>query len=179
MIDINWLPDGGTGHMVVNDKVVSFWEDVKEKTDFRSLFEIGFNAGHSSSIVLSLFDDVTVNSYDICMFSITKDNAKLVKQKFDDRFYFYEKDSMNLKPSDLNGFDLFFIDGSHDLPYIQNDLNLALLSDVKYVIIDDLQNRNVKKTFQENENRLKVVSEMVYPASTGVNVPVKCCEILR
>lgn len=179
MVDINWLPDGGTGHMVVNEDVLKFWKDVKHKTDFKSLFEIGFNAGHSSSIILSLFEDVSVDSHDICMFSITKENAKLVKNKFKDRFHFYEKNSMNLKASDLNGYDILFIDGSHDLPYIQNDLNLALFSDVKHVIIDDLQNRNVKKTFEENSKRLNVVSEATYAASTGVSVPIKCCEIVR
>jgi len=179
MIDINWLPDGGTGHMVANEEVISFWKNVKQKTDFKSIFEIGFNAGHSSSIILSLFDDVIVHSFDICMFDITKRNAKVVKNKFKDRFSFYEKNSMYLKPNEVDGYDVIFIDGSHDLPYIQNDLNLAFLSDVKYAIIDDLQNRNVKKTFQENKTKLKVVAETSYPASTGVNVPIKCCEIIR
>ena len=179
MIDISWLPEGGTGHMVANESVINFWRDVKNKTDFKKIFEIGFNAGHSSSIMLSLFDDIHVSSFDICMFTITKQNADIVKSRFGDRFNFFEKDSMNLKPSDLNGFDIFFVDGSHDLPHIRNDLNLAFMSDVEYVVIDDLQNRNVKKTFEENKNRLKVVEETTYPASTGVNVSIKCCEILR
>jgi len=179
MVDLSWLPDGGTGHMVPNNNVIEFWKDVKQKTNFTKIMEIGFNAGHSSSIILSLFDDVYVHSYDICMFEITQKNADIVKSKFGERFSFTKANSLDLKPEVINGHDILFIDGSHDLPYIQNDLKLAFKSTIEYVVIDDLQNKNVKATFNENKSRLEVVAEKVYPASTGVNVPVKCCRIVR
>jgi len=167
-IDLSWLPDdGGTGHMPCNSDVINFWKAVKEITNFQSMMEIGFNAGHSSSIILSLFDDVRIDSYDIGQFDITHSNGKLVKEKFTDRFDLFIQDSMKISSSKLNGkYDLMFIDGSHDYNPVVSDINLFLNSDIQYVIMDDLQNKNVKRAYGEllNNSSFEVLHETRYTA---------------
>lgn len=173
MIDISYLPEGGTGHMIVSPESLAFWHDVKNRTGFKTLFEIGFNAGHSSSMILEMFDDVSIVSIDIGQFDITETNAKIVKKRFPGRFEYRETDSLNLNPGDIKA-DILFIDGSHDYPYVSSDFALALASKVPYIILDDLQNRNVKRVLDENRHLVDVVCEGQYPASTGKRIPVKC-----
>src|SRR6056300_973174 len=159
-MDLSWLPDtGGTGHMPPTDEVISFWENVKELTNFKHFSEIGFNAGHSSSIILSLFDDVTVSSYDVGMYDITLTNGKIVENKFSNRFELTIEDSKNLTPSDISNSDILFIDGSHNYPEVRSDIDLFLKSDLKYAIIDDMQNQNVQKAYNESKSHFKLLLE--------------------
>lgn len=165
MIDLSWLPDnGGTGHMPPSKDVISFWENVKEETNFKHLVEIGFNAGHSSSIILSLFDDVTVSSYDIGLYDITFINAKIVESRFPDRFEFTCIDSKELTKEDISNCDILFIDGAHDYPEVRSDVNLFLTSDVQYAVIDDLQNANVSKVYTETSHMYDLMLEQTYEA---------------
>jgi len=186
-MDLSWLPDdGGTGHMPPSDEVIQFWTTVKEKTNFKKLVEIGFNAGHSSSILLTLFDDVTIQSYDIGQFDITHSNGELVKEKFGDRFNLSITDSLKITTGEVNGSDIIFIDGGHDYPIVSGDIDLWEKSDVPYVIVDDLQINGVKRAHGELVKRGKV--EAIYkqyytavlpswmrnnPAKKPVNVPIE------
>ena len=165
-MDLNWLPDdGGTGHMPVNESIIDFWKTIKAKTDFKNMMEIGFNAGHSSSIVLSLFEDVKIDSFDIGQFDITHSNGSIVKDKFKDRFSLSIIDSTQIKSSNVNNkYDLLFIDGGHDYEIVDRDINLFLESDIQYAIIDDLQNRGVKKSFEEHKSKFNVLYKHQYKA---------------
>jgi len=185
-MDLSWLPDtGGTGHMPPTDEVISFWKNVKDFTNFKHLTEIGFNAGHSSSIILSLFDDVTVSSYDVGMYDITLTNGRIVENKFPNRFELTVKDSKNLTPSDISNSDILFIDGSHNYPEVRSDIDLFLKSNLKYAIIDDMQNRNVQRAYNESKSHYKLLLEQTYQAvlpfhmrgtRPSVNVPVRLVE---
>ncbi len=186
MIDLSWLPDdGGTGHMPPSEEVISFWKHVKQYTNFKHLTEIGFNAGHSSSIILSLFDDVKVSSYDVGMYDITISNGEIVKNKFPNRFDLTIKDSKELNPSDISNSNILFIDGSHDYPEVRSDIDLFLKSDLRYAIIDDLQNKNVQRAYNESISHYKLLVENKYKAvlpfhmrgtRPAVNVPVRLVE---
>lgn len=165
MIDLSWLPDdGGTGHMSNSPEVINFWKKVKEITNFKKMTEIGFNAGHSSAIILSVFEDTSITSYDIGQFDVTLSNGKILKKKFKDRFDLLIKDSTRLIPEEINGQDILFIDGGHDYPIVKSDLNLFLNSDIKYVVIDDLQNQGVKKAFGEISYRVREIHRAKYTA---------------
>lgn len=186
-MDLSWLPDdGGTGHMPPSDEVVRFWTTVKEKTNFTKLVEIGFNAGHSSSILLTLFDDVTIQSYDIGQFDITHSNGKLVKEKFAGRFSLTITDSLKITPEEVNGSDVLFIDGGHDYPIVSGDIKLWKQSDIPYVIVDDIQHRGVKKAHAEltSSGFVQSVYKQYYtavlpswmrdnPKNRPVNVPIE------
>jgi len=186
-MDLSWLPDdGGTGHMPPSDDVINFWKTVKEKTNFKTFVEIGFNAGHSSSILLTLFDDITIKSFDIGQFPITITNGDIVKNKFKDRFSLTIVDSLKITYGEINGSDILFIDGGHDYPIVSGDVSLWKGSDVPYVVIDDLQNRGVKRAYTElmNTGMVETMHKTYYkavlpswmrddPTKTPVTVPVE------
>ena len=167
-MDLTWLPDDdGTGHMPPSDEVIQFWTQVKKLTDFKSLMEIGFNAGHSSSIMLTLFEDIEINSCDIGMYEITERNGELVKERFGDRFNLHIFDSTKLKPEFIaNKYDIMFIDGAHDYGPVTSDMKLWIESDIPYAVVDDLQNQNVKRAFNEllNNDSFRVVHSATYTA---------------
>lgn len=164
-MDLTWLPDnGGTGHMPASKEIIEFWKKVKEHCNFKHLIEIGFNAGHSAAINLTLFDDISISSFDIGQFDITLSNSKILQEKFKDRFSLQIKDSKELKPADINHGDILFIDGSHDYPEVTSDIKLFLASDIQYAVIDDLQNKNVDLVFAQNESALHLFFETTYTA---------------
>lgn len=148
-MDLSWLPDdGGTGHMPPSTEVINFWKKVKEITNFKTLVEIGFNAGHSSAIMLSLFDDIKIQSYDIGQFDITEKNGIIVRNRFPNRFELTIKDSTTIEPKELNGADILFIDGGHDIDIVRVDALTFLKTDIKYCVLDDMQNDGVKEAYR-------------------------------
>lgn len=167
-MDLSWLPDdGGTGHMPPSYEVIEFWRRVKRLTNFKSMMEIGFNAGHSSSIMLTLFEDIEINSCDIGMYEITERNGELVKERFGDRFNLHIFDSTKLKPEFIaNKYDIMFIDGAHDYGPVTSDMKLWIESDIPYAVVDDLQNQNVKRAFNEllNNDQFVVMHSATYTA---------------
>lgn len=181
-MNLDYLPDGGTGHIIPSQQSIDFWKEVKKLTNFKRMMEIGFNAGHSSAMFLTLFDDIQIDSYDICQFEVTKSNAEIVKKIFKHRFNFFEKDSMEIDRNDIYGkYDLIFIDGSHDLPFVENDFELALNSGADFLVADDLQNVNVQQTSKklEKTNKIEKIVKGRYKASTGKWVPAECFKILQ
>jgi len=156
-LDLSWLPIEKEGHMFPSKKTCDAWRQIKEMTDFKSVTEIGFNVGHSSSIMLSLFDDVTVTAYDIAQYAQTIMGEERVKERFGNRFQFICYNSYYLRKHYLEQkikvekTDLFFIDGNHRTFFAESDLRLAKEIGFKYVLIDDYDlpqiNKLAKKYF--------------------------------
>lgn len=185
-MNLDWLPDdGGTGHMPPSEAVIDFWKKAKDKTNFKKVIEIGFNAGHSSCILLELFDDVEILSFDIGQFEITHTNGKLVKEKYVDRFNLKIKDSLKITPEEINGYDIMFIDGGHDYEIVSKDIDLFMKSDINYVILDDLNHPGVSKAYSELDGLdtiLKYKYRAVLPSwmrNTGKSPVMVPIEILK
>ena len=141
MIDASFLTNDITshieGHMVASDRTIEALKKVLQDTQAKRLFEIGFNAGHSSYMWLELNDSLYVNSVDICQHKYTIGNAIKLKDRYGDRFDFYKADSKDLKPELIAGFDTYFIDGDHSVKGISSDLVLCWKAGADYIIVDD------------------------------------------
>lgn len=166
-LDLSWLPETVEGHQYSEESTISAWRDIKERTGFKTFTEIGFNAGHSASILMSLFDDVSVISYDICMHPETIPNAEIVKEKFGDRFtfipynsYFLHKDYIEGKTS-VEKTDLLFVDGSHRSFFVKSDVEFAKLIGYRHVVFDDSDMHSVKKHIIGYYSDEKIIK--VYP----------------
>jgi len=171
LVDLSWLPDGGTGHLHPTQEAESFWMTVKSITGFKNLMEIGFNAGHSSSFLLELFEDINVHSYDIALYDITHNNSKLVKEKYKERFEFFLKDSLTIKPNEIpSDYDILFVDGNHKPKWVSNDLNLGIQYGFKYIVLDDLQNPNVSNTLKTFDNLDVIVEDTYYSRKPNMSV---------
>jgi hypothetical protein len=177
-MDLSYLPNASEGHMNPTDDVLSIWKSVKAKTDFKHIFEIGTNGGHSAAMVLTLFDDVKVTSIDIGVHSYTRVAVERLKEKFGDRFDYIERDT-KLYYKDLlanlavapEGIDIINIDGDHSVEGASNDLLLAKHLGLKYVMLDDFAMYGVPAAYASSGAGLDVVE--VYDYRCCYNSPVQ------
>lgn len=176
-MDLSYLPNGGTGHQVPNDDTLKMWSDIHSKILFKNMLEIGFNAGHSSCIVLTLLNDVTIDSTDIGLHDITIPNSKIVKEKFGDRFNFTLIDSKKLTPV-VGKYDFVFIDGDHSYPGVSADFDFAKKSKIPYALLDDLQNPGVGRFVREDYKKFETVGDYTYISNTGRLVKARLVKVL-
>jgi hypothetical protein len=114
-----------------------------------NICEIGFNAGHSTSLIANTLDNKSYNFYifDIAEHIYTKPCFELFKSTFkndNNNFYFIEGNSIITIPEFINNnligtFDFIHIDGGHTKECIENDFKYAdiLIKNNGIIIIDD------------------------------------------
>jgi hypothetical protein len=176
MIDTSFLPKPIEGHMQVQDNVVLLWKQIKNLTKFKNLIEIGFNVGHSSTIILSMFDDVNITSFDINRNERTTQGADKVKEKFGQRHQFFAYNTLNLR-QDLNNkkfsflpADLIFIDGGHTFDVALNDIMIAKENNIRYVLVDDSNIPDVAKAIDSVSFLQKIKTfDYVYSSKKKTN----------
>lgn len=105
----------------------------------KSIFEIGFNLGHSASMWLHLSESRLL-SIDVSDKPETLYSSEVLKSKFKNRFTFIRTDSYVAYPllEKLAGeFDLCFIDGGHLEPDVMNDIQLCKDLNIQWMAFDD------------------------------------------
>lgn len=118
------------------------------------MLEVGVNAGHSA--LLALANGVEYHGIDNCKHPYTRPAANYLKQQFGSRFHFYEGDSqVLLKDMPISyphlRFNLFHIDGHHNIDFIRNDIANCRRMALKnaWIIIDDTDYETVKDLYHE------------------------------
>lgn len=103
------------------------------------ILEIGFNAGHSACMWLTMSPTAKLTSVDISTSESTNTGAAFVKEKFGERFDFICHDSKTVYDlvKDFK-FDLVIVDGGHTEEDAYCDLELTKRLGAKYVIVDDM-----------------------------------------
>lgn len=141
MIETGFLTDDIVGyvegHMVASERTIKSLQNVLNVTQTKRMFEIGFNAGHSSTLWLELDPEMHVMAVDICQHRYTLNNAIKMKLKYGERFDFYQANSQDLVPELITGHDTYFIDGDHSVKGISHDLALCSRAGGDYIIVDD------------------------------------------
>jgi predicted O-methyltransferase YrrM len=112
--------------------------------DKKKIMEIGFNAGHSSELFLTLDSDTTVVSFDLGIYDSVLTGKEYIDKKYPGRHTLilgdsvltipkYCKENPNMK------FDFIFIDGGHEYNIAKVDLDncRALAHSNTIVAIDD------------------------------------------
>lgn len=170
-LDFTWLDidvKKVEGHMRPGPEALEYWTNIYKISKFKSLMEIGFNAGHSSAFILEMFPDVRVHSYDIGWHDYTEPNAQKVKDRYGKRFDFTKIDSKKIDPKDLQyKYDIMYIDGDHQFDSAYKDIQLFIQSTAKWAVIDDTNVKSVAKAMKHptNLNRhYKIVWEGSYIA---------------
>jgi hypothetical protein len=121
----------------------NFWRVTRYK---KSVFEIGFNAGHTALLVLMSNPDCTYLGVDICLNPYVEECAAYLASQFPGRFKLVRGDSREVLPrlinSNLRGsFDLLHVDGGHEVNICRTDLfNTLLLAgdSASHLILDDV-----------------------------------------
>ena len=127
------------GHVIDTEITRKKFKHMLNCSRAKSVFEIGFNGGHSARLMLDIMKDdpdFRLHSVDICQHEYTEPLARQLEKR-DPRFTFQKADSKDLLGSDLHGYDMLFIDGDHTEDGVRNDLLLALESGIGYILIDD------------------------------------------
>lgn len=138
--ETEFLTDGHShkeGHVVSSELTCAIFKEILEVTKAKSVFEIGFNYGHSAFTWLSLDNDLKLFSVDIGKYVHTLVNLDKLKTMFGERFNFSVTNSSYVKPSDISDYDLFWIDGDHSDGMLSSDLNLGNAAKSKWILIDD------------------------------------------
>lgn len=125
------IPYGSGPHILAH--IRSVLEIVKPK----NVLEIGFNLGYGSGIFL-LLSDANVVSTDISDKDETVAGAKVLTEKYAERFKFYFRSEL---PKAKNYFDLIFIDGGHFESEVTEDIQLAKDLNIPYLLFDDIYHR--------------------------------------
>jgi hypothetical protein len=145
-----------------------------------NICEIGFNAGHSSMLLLLGRDNSPPNFtiFDIGHHRYTKPSFEYIKSKFSYvNFEYIEGDSTIIMPEWINNhtdligkYDLVHVDGGHSEHCIYNDMkNTDLLVKVNgIVIVDDTNNEIIngyvdKYISSGNYVELNVIQTFGYP----------------
>jgi hypothetical protein len=119
--------------------IIPIFKEVLEIVNPKSIFEIGFNYGISSSFWLEL-SEANVLSCDISFKDETIEAAKKLEDKYKGRFAYQNRlDSLPfLIEFKKNRHDLIFIDGNHDEEYVTADIKFAKGWNIPYMLFDDI-----------------------------------------
>jgi hypothetical protein len=168
-MDLSYLPRATEGHMTPSREVLSLWKDVKVRTDFKHIFEIGTNAGHSAAIIMTLFDDVKVTSIDIGVHPYTSVAVAALKEKFGDRFNYIEMNTVSyfngLKDGSIifpKGVDIINIDGDHSVHGAISDIQMAKYLKLENILIDDFAMYGVPQAYAATCEGFTIVETYKY-----------------
>jgi Methyltransferase domain len=107
--------------------------------------EIGFNAGHSTAILLLGNPRLSIRAFDTCQMAYTRPCLDFLNEVFGDRITLVAGPSQVTVPADgEEGYDLVHIDGDHTYAAVAADLANALPRCVNgaVVILDDYEAGN-------------------------------------
>ena len=165
------------GHAQLTEKTCDVAKKVYEISNPKNILEIGFNAGHTAFMWLTMFPDVKYHSVDICFHPYTMSHMKKLKEIFGDRFGYGKGDSKNLNLNFVKKFDFVFIDGSHEEEGIQKDYNLCNLAEVEWILIDDYMLRSSVKNLVDHivsspNHPYELVAKLEYDERTDTAIQV-------
>lgn len=125
------IPYGSSPH------IAKFFRQTIDIVKPKSILEIGTCLGAGSSMWLNMCD-AKVISVDISDREETLEAARILSERFGDRFQFFlRRDNMPIAPFEPGYFDLVWLDGGHDEIDVTKDLEWCLKLGIPYVLGDD------------------------------------------
>lgn len=168
---------GNEGHTQQSLDQTDFLSQISQEKD--SIFEIGFNGGHSAETFLNNNLSTKLVSCDIGWHYYSKFGEMYLKNKFGTRFRLIIEDSKSLVPklskNLKNKFDLIYIDGGHEYKDASQDIvNSKQLAHKKtLLIVDDVVDINVQNLDHTNTGPTKAWQDFV---EEKIIIPLKYLE---
>jgi len=159
-IDVSFLPvpdpnqhdpevgKQGWGYLPYNDPDLLEWfESVGYQNKIKTVFEIGTFAGYSATMFLEMFPFLEkITTIDPNLFSVKAGVA--LKEKYGDRVEFVNSSSGTYK--DRDQVDLVYIDGNHQDPRPQKDIQMALQMKPRFIMMDNIELPDVRRAVKMN-----------------------------
>ena len=164
------FPDIGWGYMPPTDEVFAAFEFCEKKFRPRSVLEIGYHLGHSTTYQLEIYKRAKVVSV-----SPYYDNTGSVEDRVDQ----LERHEMAIRLENLyrnrwtwipgktyqiedelkkKRFDFGLVDGLHSYDACSLDLQLFVDLNIRYFLVDNFEQGTVRKAVKDNKDlRLKKV----------------------
>ena len=132
----------------------------------KNIFEIGFNAGHSSETFLKASSKSKVVSADLGYWHYVKYGEYYLNKMYPNRHTLIKGDSIksviSFAKSNKTKFDLIFVDGNHDYKYAFNDIvNCKNLADENSLLLVDDIERKVNNQTGKNIGPTKAWDELI------------------
>lgn len=138
----------------IREQVIDLIEITNKKNI--NILEIGFNAGHSSEILLQHNLNLIITSFDLGEHNYCLSGKEYIDIVYSNRHTLILGDSYLTLPKYLNDnknnkFDVIFIDGSYDYITVLSDLNNCFFLSHKetIIIIDNI--KNIKDITNDNK----------------------------
>lgn len=128
------------GSITVCKEQVALLKELVVKPEVKSIFEIGFNAGHSSELFLESNTDCVVLSFDYGAHTTVTVGKRFIEERYPRRHMLILGDSTQTIPryTGVEKYDLIFIDGGHSLEVATADLaNCRRFAHADTVVIMD------------------------------------------
>ena len=157
----SWICEG---HIAQNKAQVEKMKEICLAIKPTNILEIGFNAGHSSALMLE-HTNACIVSVDLCEHAYTYDGKEMIDNIFPERHILIKGNSTEVLAGDevphLH-YDIIFIDGGHSYNVCKSDLIKCekYASPDTIIIVDDIvyEAEYVKRW---NKQVTKVWNEMV------------------
>lgn len=150
------------GYMTIAQKK-EFKETLGSYNNIRTIFEIGFNAGHSAEFFLTECPLAKLISVDICYHDYTPVGYEYMREKFKNRSILLKGDSRKVLTKVIQSkklFDLIFIDGGHSYDVALEDIkNCSYLAHKDTHLWIDDYNGEVQKASEScvEQGLLKII----------------------
>jgi predicted O-methyltransferase YrrM len=154
--------EDGWGYLPATDQVMEIFYGIRDLYDPRSIIEIGFNAGHSTTYMLEIFKDALVHSIGP---SPKLDAEKTLLSIYPNRFMFYHGKTEEIQKTinPLFTYQMAFIDGLHDVEHVKMDLDFVI-NDLKckWILMDNCERNDVQKGISYFEDQLGYGQKFFY-----------------
>jgi SAM-dependent methyltransferase len=141
----------GTGHAANGERIpygcgphnIKAFREILEIVKPESILEIGMNVGYSTAMWLELCPKSKIVSIEISEKAETMAAAKILYERYNNRFHCIIGDSSKIRPDELDSrkYDLIFIDGGHLEENVTADIRLAHSLNIPWIVLDDWEPR--------------------------------------
>jgi len=133
----------GWGFLPPTEEIFNILREVKEIIPVHNILEIGFNAGHSTTYLLEIFDEATVHSIGPSPKMMAE---HVLKTKYNERFWFHRGKTEEVQTYLYDKFDFAFVDGHHRREFVKKDLEYCVVDlCIPYILMDNTERTYIKE----------------------------------
>ena len=148
---------GGTD--LNNPDMIDPWREIQTIVNPKKVIEIGMWSGNSSLVMMTLFKNLeSLVSYDPG--NVSEQNARQIKKYWPQHTYY--KDSIWNNEDRHSDIDLIFVDGNHIGDNPSKDLASCFKIKPRYIVMDNLEMPDVRKTVRNKYKLFDVKYEPLY-----------------
>lgn len=158
-----WAEDGW-GYLPPSEEVFSIIQRVKSIVQPKTMLEIGFYAGHSTTYFAEFMPKCDIVSCSPPHPRGLK-YGPIVEQKYSNVRYIPTPSPDIYEEVNDYTFDLVFVDGNHTKENCMIDTNVAIKLGVEYILYDNCEQRQVRHAIEEFNHTLEYVKGWTYESN--------------